>query len=101
MADHLRIESLGPLRRPVLVAAFRGWNDGAQGASLAASFLAQAWQAERFAEIDPEEFFDFQAVRPHVALEEGMTRRIDWPETVVYEAPAGNAGRDMVLLLGV
>jgi len=52
----------------VLVAAFRGWNDGAQAASLAASFLAQAWEARRFADIDPEEFFDFQATRPHVAL---------------------------------
>ena len=27
------------LRRPVLVAAFRGWNDGGQGASLAAGYL--------------------------------------------------------------
>ena len=55
----------------MLVAAFRGWNDGAQGASLAASFLAQSWHAQRFADLDPEEFYDFQAVRPHVRLEEG------------------------------
>jgi len=52
----------------VLVGAFRGWNDGAQGASLATSFLAQAWEARRFANVDPEEFYDFQATRPHVAL---------------------------------
>src|SRR5918998_5902 len=89
------------LRRPVLVAAFRGWNDGAQGASLAASFLAQAWQARRFADVDPEDFFDFQATRPHVALEEGLTRRIDWPETVFYEAGIPAADRDAVLLLGI
>jgi proteasome assembly chaperone (PAC2) family protein len=101
VGPHLRLDRRPTLSRPVLIAAFRGWNDGAQGASLAASFLAQAWQAQRFADIDPEEFFDFQAVRPHVALEEGMTRRIDWPETVVYEATAKNAGRDVVLLLGV
>ena len=84
----------------MLVAAFRGWNDGAQGASLAASFLAQAWQARRFADLDPEEFFDFQAVRPHVALEGGITRRISWPETVFYHAAVPDKDRDAVLVLG-
>jgi proteasome assembly chaperone (PAC2) family protein len=89
----------------VLVAAFRGWNDGAQGASLAASFLARAWNANRFADIDPEEFFDFQAVRPQVSLEEGLTRRVDWPENAFYVATFATRGaaaeRDAVLLLGV
>ena len=85
----------------MLVAAFRGWNDGAQGASLAASFLAQAWNAERFADIDPEDFFDFQAVRPQVALEDGLTRRIDWPENAFFRASIPNADRDAILLLGV
>ena len=85
----------------MLVAAFRGWNDGAQGASLAASFLAQAWEARRFADIDPEEFFDFQATRPHVALEEGLTRRIDWPETAFYHASIPGLERDAVLALGI
>jgi len=85
----------------VLVAAFRGWNDGAQAASLAASFLAQAWEARRFADIDPEEFFDFQATRPHVALEEGLTRRIDWPETVFYHGSIPGTERDAVLALGI
>jgi proteasome assembly chaperone (PAC2) family protein len=85
----------------VLVAAFRGWNDGAQGASLAASFLAQSWGAERFADIDPEEFYDFQAVRPHVRLEDGVTRTIDWPENVFYSAEVADADRDAVILLGI
>ncbi len=89
----------------MLVAAFRGWNDGAQGASLAAGYLARAWDAERFADIDPEEFFDFQAVRPHVSLEEGVTRRIDWPENAFFRAAVAPeppaAERDAVLLLGI
>jgi predicted ATP-grasp superfamily ATP-dependent carboligase len=89
------------LRRPVLVAAFRGWNDGAQGASLATSFLAQAWEARRFADIDPEEFFDFQATRPHVALEDGLTRRIDWPETVFFDGEIPGLDRDAVLAIGI
>ena len=89
------------LVRPVLIACFRGWNDGAQGATLAGSYLAKAWEAERFADIDPEGFFDFQATRPHVSLVDGFTRRITWPETAFYHAHVPGMDQDVVLLLGV
>src|SRR5688500_4856075 len=101
MADELRITSRPSLEHPILIAAFRGWNDGGQGASLAAGYLAKLWGAERFAEIDPENFFDFQATRPHVSLEEGLTRRIDWPATVFYHGRPPGLDRDAVLLLGI
>ena len=101
MADELRIDHRPELTRPILVAAFRGWNDGAQAASLAAGYLAKTWDADRFAEVDPEDFFDFQAARPHVTLEEGLTRRIDWPETAFYHARPNGLDRDVVLLLGI
>ncbi len=101
MADELRIHDRPELTRPVLIAAFRGWNDGAQAASLAAGYLAKTWNADQFAEIDPENFFDFQATRPHVSLEEGLTRRIDWPETGFYHARPPGLDRDVVLLLGI
>ena len=89
------------LHRPVLIAAFRGWNDGGQGASLAGGYLAKLWQARRFAEIEAEGFFDFQATRPQVTLEEGMTRRIDWPENAFYHAHVEGFDNEPVLLLGV
>jgi proteasome assembly chaperone (PAC2) family protein len=97
----LHVSRRPTVERPVLIAAFRGWNDGGQGASLAAGYLAKAWDARRFAEIDPEGFFDFQATRPQVRLEEGFTRRIDWPETVFFHARPHRLDRDAVLLLGV
>ena len=100
MADELRVERRPELRRPALVCAFRGWNDGGQGASLAGGFLARAWGAERFAEIDPELFFDFQSTRPHISFAEGPTRRIDWPENGFFAAELPDAPRDVVLLLG-
>ena len=89
------------LNRPVLVAAFRGWNDGGQGASLGGGYLAKQWGATRFAEIDPEGFYDFQATRPHVSLVDGMTRRLDWPDNGFFHAAIPGADRDAVLLLGV
>jgi proteasome assembly chaperone (PAC2) family protein len=97
----LQVSRRPTVEHPVLIAAFRGWNDGGQGASLAAGYLAKTWDARRFAEIDPEGFFDFQATRPQVRLEEGFTRRIDWPETVFFHARPHRLNRDAVLLLGV
>ena len=99
--SELRMVARPPLRRPVLVAAFRGWNDGGQGATLAAGYLARTWNAERFGDIDPEQFIDFQSNRPHVSLNEGLTRRIEWPENAFYHAPIPGTERDVVLLLGV
>src|ERR671934_1326110 len=101
MADELRLHRRPELTRPVLIAAFRGWNDGAQAASLAAGYVAKTWGAEQFADVDPEGFFDFQATRPHVSLEDGLTRRIDWPETAFYHARPDGLDRDVVLLLGI
>ena len=64
MESDLRIDERPTLRRPVLIAAFRGWNDGGQAATLAAGTLTRVWDARRFADIDPEAYVDFQATRP-------------------------------------
>src|ERR671919_1598621 len=101
MTDELRISERPELRRPVLVAAFSGWNDGGQGASLAVGYLAKTWSAARFADIDPEGFFDFQATRPHVSLFDGLTRQLDWPDNAFFHAQVPGTDRDAVLLLGI
>jgi proteasome assembly chaperone (PAC2) family protein len=101
MPDELHVHESPTLERPILISAFRGWNDGGQGASLAAGYLARLWDAELLADVDPEEFFDFQTTRPHVKLVEGLTRQIDWPETSFYRARPNGFDRDVVLLLGV
>jgi proteasome assembly chaperone (PAC2) family protein len=99
--NELRIVERPALRRPVLIAAFRGWNDGGQGASLAAGYLTRLWQAKRFADIDPEGFVDFQATRPVVSLDQGLTRRVEWPENAFHAGAIPGADRDAVLLVGV
>ena len=84
-----------------MITAFKGWNDGGQAATVAAGYLARQWDATRFADIDPEAFVDFQAVRPTVSLDEGMTRRIEWPENVFFHGSIPGTDRDAVILLGV
>jgi proteasome assembly chaperone (PAC2) family protein len=101
MTDELQFESRPELDRPVMIAAFRGWNDGGQGASLAGAYLARAWAATQFASIDPENFYDFQATRPMVSLVDGESRQVDWPENTFLHAPMPGSGRDAIILLGV
>jgi proteasome assembly chaperone (PAC2) family protein len=88
------------LRAPALICAFKGWNDAADAASTAITFVGGALGARRFATIDPEEFYDFQATRPRIKLVEGQTRQIVWPEVELYEARIPRAPRDLILLAG-
>ena len=88
-----------PLRRPVLVAGFEGWNDAADAASSAAGWLTQHGSSTQLASIDPEEHFDFQSRRPQVELVDGVTRKIAWPENRFFSV--GFDDRDLVVLRGI
>ncbi len=88
------------LRAPALVCAFRGWNDAGDAASAALSYVGAELEAERFATIDPEEFYDFQATRPRVQLSDTRVREITWPEVEVYAARVPRAPRDLVIVQG-
>ncbi len=87
------------LATPTVIAAFAGWNDAGDAATLAVRHLIEEWHAEPIAHIDPEEYYDFQATRPAVELLDGHTRRIVWPSNQAYAA--STPGGDVVLLLGV
>jgi proteasome assembly chaperone (PAC2) family protein len=88
------------LRSPVLVCSFRGWNDAAAAASTALGSIAESLDGDLIARIDPEEFFDFQSTRPTISMDEGQTRRIEWPENNLFAVEVPNADRDLVLLDG-
>jgi proteasome assembly chaperone (PAC2) family protein len=88
------------LRSPVMVCAFRGWNDAAAAASTALTAVAGSLDAQLVAQVDPEEYFDFQSTRPTITMDEGQTRRIEWPENNVFAVQVPSADRDLVLLDG-
>ncbi|HEX4717790.1 MAG TPA: PAC2 family protein [Thermoleophilaceae bacterium] len=89
------------LREPILVCAFKGWNDAGEAASAAVEFLCEAFDAQPIAAIDSEEYYDFTAVRPTVRLIEGRSRAIDWPENSFDAARVRGADRDLIMLRGV
>ena len=96
ITNHLDIE----LRDPILVAAFHGWNDAGDSATFAAKHLNRVWNADKVASIDPEEFYDFQSVRPTVQLVDGETRKISWPTNEFSAAVLPGAERDVLVLIG-
>jgi predicted ATP-grasp superfamily ATP-dependent carboligase len=83
----------------MLIAAFEGWTDAGGAATGAASYLAKAWHARRFASIDAEEFFDFTQRRPLVSLTNDLTREIIWPPNHFLAASTGDT-HDVILLIG-
>ena len=89
------------LRSPVLVAAFAGWNDAASAATTALDAMAVSLEAEPVAEIDPEQFYDFQVTRPTIRMTEGQAREVGWPENTILAAVAPAAERDLILVSGV
>ena len=100
--DSLRWEDdLPQLRSPVLVCAFRGWNDAAAAASTALTAIADSLDSELIAKIDPEEFFDFQSNRPTISARRRARRAgSTGPRTTSIAARVPTADRDLVLLDG-
>ncbi|HUS43076.1 MAG TPA: PAC2 family protein [Ilumatobacteraceae bacterium] len=96
--EHVRWLAEPNLNRPVLVAAFTGWNDAGDSASIALRTMIEAWGAQALAEIDPEAFTDFATVRPHVRLDEHQHRSIVWPTVGVWSVSL--PGTDVIMVLG-
>src|SRR5918999_4885165 len=89
------------LRAPVMACAFKGWNDAGEAATAALSYIKGSFESRDIAGIDPEEYYDFTAVRPTVKLTEGSAREIEWPENGFSVAPVAGAEGDLVMLQGV
>ena len=100
MHEHLRLlGEFRPLREPVLLAAFGGWNDFGGAATAALDHISDEWEAQDLAEVDPQPFFDFTVQRPIARVEDDQ-RVIDWPRTLFQVASPKGASRDFVLVSG-
>jgi len=85
-------------RNATLVVAFEGWNDAGEAASGAVRRLRDFLDVEPAAEIDPEDYFDYQFSRPVVANDEDGVRRILWPGVTLFSP--SEPGGAIHLLLG-
>ena len=104
----MEILNIPLLRDPVMIVAFTGWNDAAEGASGAVEHLVSAWREKDddvvpqvIAEVDAEEFYDFQVNRPHISIDDSSIRSIRWPGTQVFGLIVPMMKRDLVIVTGV
>ena len=97
----IKLDGIGKLTSPVIIAAFEGWNDAGEAASGVINHLSLAWQATEAGAIDPEDYYDFQVTRPVTEVAEGRTERLVWPTTRLLAAKQEATDRDLLLLRGI
>ncbi len=97
----IEFEGLPELVDPVLIAAFEGWNDAGDAATGVVTHLIDAWNAQPLADLDSEEYYDYQVNRPLVTVDELGVRQISWPTTSMYVARLPLSPRDVVLVHGI
>ena len=99
--DALHFEYIPTLRQPYLLLTFGGWSDAADVATAAGRFLVQHLQAERFAWIDPEEFFSFTDQRPQAHYNEQGEREITWPANEFFVSHQPALEHDVIIGVGI
>ena len=77
--EHLIIHETPDKKLKHMVVVFSGWADAGEGATSAIKFLQRKLKSKKFAEIDPEEFYDFSQTRPYTSRTRDGKRRIHWP----------------------
>ena len=104
----MEIHQIPLLRDPVMIVAFSGWNDAAEAASGAVEHLLSGWRdktdevvPELIADVDSEDFYDFQVNRPQVSIDDSEIRSITWPTTQVFGLAIPSMQRDLVIVTGV
>lgn len=94
-------ESAFALRKPIMLAAFEGWNDAGESATGAINHLLASWSHHKLATVDPEEYYDFQVNRPSIKVDERVVREIIWPNTVLFEVSTPHLDHDFVIVKGI
>lgn len=97
----MEIYSLPSLRDPILIAAFQGWNDAGEAASKALDHLLSLWPSQLIAEVESEDFYDYQVNRPQVFLDEDGERELSWPTTTIHAVSVPEYDRDLIIVTGV
>lgn len=97
----IEFDDLPVLNDPVMIAAFEGWNDAGESASAAVTHLREVWAADPLADLDSEEYYDYQVNRPLISVDDSGVRQLQWPATRLYVARIPLYPRDIILVQGI
>lgn len=84
-----------------LIIAFAGWADAGESATSAIKFIQRQLAAKKFAEIDPEEFYDFTQTRPYTTRTREGRRRVQWPENEFSYWVGADQSKGAMTFIGV
>lgn len=104
----MEIHEIPILRSPIMVVAFGGWSDAGEASTGVISHLLQNLSSENssnntalIAEIDSEDYYDFQVNRPLIFVDESSIRNLTWPGVQIFIARNPLGDRDFILVRGV
>ena len=103
----MEIHHIPALRNPIMVMGFSGWNDAGEAATGTIEHLLSVWQdvdnevvPELIADIESEDYYDFQVNRPHIFVDDSQIRNITWPTTEIFGIALPHFDRDLVIVKG-
>ncbi len=99
--DYVNYTSNPDLHSPIMLMAFAGWPDAAEGATSALKYLARKLPASKFAALDPEDFYVFTERRPVSKTNDQGDREITWPVNDFYAYETRSHIQDMLIFVGV
>jgi predicted ATP-grasp superfamily ATP-dependent carboligase len=105
----MEIHEIPSLRSPIMLIAFGGWSDAGEAATGVITHLLSTLNSQEdaviagqlIAEMNSEDYYDFQVNRPLISIDASMIRSLIWPGVQIYgvQNPAG--ARDFILVRGV
>ena len=106
----VEIFEIPELRNPIMVLAFGGWSDAGEAATGVITHLLATLNGESdpslslphlMAEIDSEDFYDFQVNRPLIFVDDSMIRSLTWPGVQIFAQRNPYGDRDFIFVRGV
>ena len=106
----VEIHTIPALRNPIMIIASGGWSDAGEAATGVITHLMatlngdidiETFSPELIAEIDSEDYYDFQVNRPLIFVDDSMIRSLTWPGVQIFAQRNPFGERDFVLVRGV
>lgn len=94
------IHQIPTLKNPIAICAFNGWNDAGEAATGVLTHLMNHRSAQLIAEMNSEDYYDYQQIRPTILVDKSQVRRINWPNTNIYSLTNEKAAQDLILVIG-
>ena len=94
----IHIHNIPELERPLMIAGFDGWGNAMNISRGMVVYLSRKLNGQKFAEIDPDMFYRYDAARPMIQLELGRVKKFTMPNGTFYAAQTAPGERDLVIL---